>query len=205
MITRADIAASGARTVQQLLSHITGAILFDQIGNGVQTTFDLRGFTGGGITVLVDGARINDPRNNSVQLETIGLDSIERIEIVRGAAAATVGGGSAAGVVNILTRAGSGPARAVVTGSYGSLRDGRSRRSVLPGRVGHRSASGARVLRPRRSARVSRASDPERGVRLDAVRLTRHDRWIPGKRGRHSDPRDGRPRLRLRGRARAWR
>ncbi len=120
VLTRAQIAASGALTVQGLLSRLAGAIFFDQVGNGIQTTFDLRGFTGGGITVLVDGARINDPRNNAVMLETIGLDSIERIEVTRGAAAATVGGGSAAGVVNLVTRSGSGPAGGGLAGGYGS-------------------------------------------------------------------------------------
>jgi len=120
VISRAEIAASGARTVQELLSRIAGATVFDQIGNAVQTTFDLRGFTGGGITVLLDGARMNDPRNNAVALETIQLDAIERIEIVRGASAATVGGGSAAGVVNIVTRTGTGPISVSVDASAGS-------------------------------------------------------------------------------------
>lgn len=121
VISRAEIQASGLRTVQDLLARVAGAIHFDQIGNGIQTTFDLRGFTGGGITVLLDGARLNDPRNNSVALETIQLDAVERIEIVRGASAATVGGGSAAGVVNIVTRAGAGPIGVSVDAGAGSF------------------------------------------------------------------------------------
>ena len=47
-----------------------GVALIDQVGNDVQKTLDLRGFTGGkGVAVFVDGARVNDPRNNSVALE----------------------------------------------------------------------------------------------------------------------------------------
>jgi outer membrane receptor protein involved in Fe transport len=61
--------------------------------------------------VLLDGARLNDPRNNAVPLETLSLDAIERIEIVRGASAATVGGGSAGGVVNISDADGLGTVR----------------------------------------------------------------------------------------------
>src|SRR5262245_226546 len=79
VITREQIAASGARTIQELLARVTGAILFDETGNAVQMQFDLRGFTGNGITVLLDGARINDPRNNHVAIETIGLGGIQRI------------------------------------------------------------------------------------------------------------------------------
>lgn len=121
VVSRGEIEASGLRTVQELLARVAGAIFFDQIGNGVQTTFDLRGFTGGGITVLLDGARLNDPRNNSVALETIQLDAVERIEIVRGAAAATVGGGSVAGVVNIVTREGRGPLGLTLSAGAGSF------------------------------------------------------------------------------------
>lgn len=125
VISRDEIAASGARTVQEVLSRIAGAVVFDQIGNAIQTTFDLRGFTGGGLTILLDGARLNDPRNNGVPLETIGLEGVERIEVTRGPAAATVGGGSEAGVVNIVTRAGSRGARpevTVATGTYDTRR-----------------------------------------------------------------------------------
>src|SRR5262249_44836283 len=70
---------------------------------------------------LLDGARLNDPRNNAVALETIQLDSIERVEIVRGASAATVGGGSAAGVVNIVTRSGTGPLAVTAAAGAGSF------------------------------------------------------------------------------------
>lgn len=126
VITRAEIESSGARTLQELLSRIAGAVLYDQQGNAIQTTFDLRGLTGGGVSVLLDGARINDPRNNAILLETLSLDGVERIEVVRGPSAATVGGGSAAGVVNIVTRAGQAGVRTPeVTwagGSHGSRR-----------------------------------------------------------------------------------
>lgn len=127
VITRSEIGSSGARTVQDLLARVAGAVMFDQIGNAVQTTLDLRGFTGGGVTVLVDGARVNDPRNNTVPLETILLDAVERVEILRGPAAATVGGGSAAGVVNIVTRRGSeSPFAGKVSAAGGSYGTGRA-------------------------------------------------------------------------------
>ena len=55
VISRQDIERSGATTVQDLMSSQAGAILYDQIGNGVQTTFDLRGFTtGAGICHLTN-------------------------------------------------------------------------------------------------------------------------------------------------------
>jgi iron complex outermembrane receptor protein len=52
---------------------------------------------------------MNDPRNNGVALEQVPLDSVERIEITRGPAAALAGGGAQAGVVRVVTRRGTTP------------------------------------------------------------------------------------------------
>jgi iron complex outermembrane receptor protein len=110
IIERGRIEASGARNLQDLLTNEAGVVLFDQVGNDVQKTLDLRGFaTGKGVAVFVDGARVNDPRNNTVALEQVALDSVERVEITRGPAAALAGGGAEAGVVRVITRRGTTP------------------------------------------------------------------------------------------------
>jgi iron complex outermembrane receptor protein len=110
IIDRDRIVASGARNLQDLLSEEVGVVLIDQVGNDVQKTLDLRGFAEGkGIAVFVDGARVNDPRNNSVALEQVPLDAVERIEITRGPAAALAGGGAEAGVIRVITRRGTTP------------------------------------------------------------------------------------------------
>lgn len=130
VITREEIERSGARTVQEILSLETGAESFDEVGNGVQTTFDLRGFRGSGTAVFLDDVRINDPRNNALSLEAVPIDAVERIEIARGAASALAGGGSEAGVVRILTRGGSEPSLSV-TAARGS--DGAGRYGIAGG------------------------------------------------------------------------
>lgn len=101
------IARSGARTLQELLAHEAGVIVYDQVGNDIQQTFDLRGFTtGSGTKVYLDGAPMNGPRNNLPSLELIPLAALERVEILRGSAAALTGGGSEAGVIQLTTRRG---------------------------------------------------------------------------------------------------
>ena len=120
VIDREQIAASGARNIQDLLAEEAGVVLIDQVGNDVQKTLDLRGFAGGkGVAVFVDGARVNDPRNNFVSLEQVPLDSVERVEITRGPAAALAGGGSEAGVIRVVTRRGTTPG-ASLTASGGT-------------------------------------------------------------------------------------
>ena len=109
VLDREAIERSGARTLQDLLASEAGVVLYDQVGNDVQKTFDLRGFAGGtGTAVFLDGARLNDPRSNAVALELVPLDALERVEIVRGSAAAVAGAGSEAGIVHLRTRRGEG-------------------------------------------------------------------------------------------------
>ena len=104
-IDRDAIERSGARTLQELLELEAGVVLYDQVGNDLSKTLDLRGFSGGsGTKVFLDGAPINDPRSNSLALELVPMAALERVEITRGSAAALAGGGSEAGVINLWTR-----------------------------------------------------------------------------------------------------
>lgn len=110
IIDRDAIEASGARNLQDLLTEHTGVTLIDQVGNDVQKSLDLRGFSGGkGIAVFVDGTRINDPRNNLAALEQVPLNAVERVEVTRGPSAALAGGGAEAGVIRVITRRGTQP------------------------------------------------------------------------------------------------
>jgi iron complex outermembrane receptor protein len=120
ILDREQIEASGARNLQDLLVSQAGISIVDQVGNDVQKTLDLRGFTRGrGVAVFVDGARVNDPRNNTVALEQVPLNAVERIEVTRGPAAALAGGGAEAGVIRIITRRGTVPG-ASLTASAGT-------------------------------------------------------------------------------------
>ena len=114
VIDRDQIEASGARNLQDLLTEHTGVVLIDQVGNDVQKSLDLRGFSGGkGIAVFVDGTRINDTRNNLASLEQVPLDAVERVEVTRGPSAALAGGGAEAGVIRVITRRGTQPSASV--------------------------------------------------------------------------------------------
>jgi iron complex outermembrane recepter protein len=114
IIDREQIEASGARNLQDLMSELTGVVLFDQVGNDVQKTLDLRGFSGGtGLAVFVDGTRINNSRDNIASLAQVPLDAVERVEVTRGPSAALAGGGAEAGVIRVITRRGTQPTASV--------------------------------------------------------------------------------------------
>jgi iron complex outermembrane receptor protein len=108
VLDAAEIEASAARTLPELLAEQAGLTMKDFFGNNAATTsVDLRGF---GITgtqntlILVDGRRVTDIDLSGVQWAAIPVSAIERIEILRGTGAVLYGDGASAGVVNIVTR-----------------------------------------------------------------------------------------------------
>jgi iron complex outermembrane receptor protein len=108
IITAEDIKKTGAKTVQEAIQWATGIVMYDQIGNAFQQSIDLRGYNGQpvpGISVFVDGVRVNEPDFNTTNFDLIPFDTIERIEIVPGASA-IYGKNALGGVINIITKRG---------------------------------------------------------------------------------------------------
>jgi iron complex outermembrane receptor protein len=114
VITAEDIAHSPAQTVQEIIAQTPGVQLTNLYGgvNGAGTTVDVRGFGAfatNNTLVLINGRRSNDIDKAGVDLSTIPLNSIERIEITRGNSGAVLYGDNAVGgVINIVTKTGVG-------------------------------------------------------------------------------------------------
>jgi iron complex outermembrane recepter protein len=106
VINAREISSSAARTLPDLLLRLGGVTVRDNSGSP-DLQVDLRGF---GITgdqntlILLDGIRLNENDLSSTKLSSIPLDSIERIEILRGSGAVLYGGGASGGAINIITR-----------------------------------------------------------------------------------------------------
>ncbi|MGB5716404.1 MAG: TonB-dependent receptor [Gammaproteobacteria bacterium] len=108
IITAADIEASTARTLPELLGREAGVLGRSLFGNNATSaTVDIRGF-GAAATqntlILLDGRRLNDVDLSSVNFAAIPLQSIERIEITRNSGAVLYGDGAVGGAINIITR-----------------------------------------------------------------------------------------------------
>lgn len=114
VITADDIAHSPAHTVQEIIAQTPGVQLTNLYGgvNGAGSTVDVRGFGAfatNNTLVLINGRRLNDIDKAGVDLSTIPLNSIERIEITRGNSGAVLYGDNAVGgVINIVTKTGVG-------------------------------------------------------------------------------------------------
>ena len=107
VITQEDIKKSTATTVQDLLRNEAGIIIRDLYGTGTKSTVDMRGFARGlNTAILMDGRKLNEIDLSGVDWNTIPLENIERIEIVRGSGSVLYGDNAMAGAINIITKKG---------------------------------------------------------------------------------------------------
>ena len=70
----------------------------------VKDGLTLRGFGSTNILVMYNGQQLNNSFDGGVNWDSIPLDNIERVEIVRGAGSSLYGGHAVAGVINIITK-----------------------------------------------------------------------------------------------------
>ena len=107
VITQKQIQESQVETVVDLFRDQVGVVVKDVYGNGKSATVDLRGFgetAPTNVLVLVDGRRVNQIDLSGVDWTQIGLDQIERIEVVRGSGSVLYGDNAVGGVINIITK-----------------------------------------------------------------------------------------------------
>ncbi len=131
VITAQDIERSAASTVPQLLQSLAGIRTRDLSGSpNVQV--DMRGFGIFGdqnTLVLLDGVRISEYEQQTVNWSAIPLASIERIEILRGGGAVLYGSGATGGTINIITKAPARNARSAYLGAGVASHDTRELRA----------------------------------------------------------------------------
>ncbi len=105
IIDKATIQKLPIRTVNELLAYISGIDVRQRGVNGAQADI---GIDGGGFDqtlILVNGIKMNDPQtgHNTMNIP-IPLIAIERIEVLKGAAARIYGINAMMGVINIVTK-----------------------------------------------------------------------------------------------------
>lgn len=122
VLTEQDIKDSGAKTVFDALSFVTGVTNFSYGPGGLDygamdSRVNIRGFERGAL-ILVNGAPINLNSKNS--LDGIMADNVERIEVLKGASSVLYGAEAFGGVVNIITKKG-GPQKTSASVSAGNI------------------------------------------------------------------------------------
>lgn len=120
IVDRETIEASGATGLADVLARIPGIEITRNGGVGNASSVFLRGAESRFTAVYIDGVRIDSQSTGGAQWEQIPLSQIDRIEVLRGPAAAVYGSDAIGGVVQLFTRKGEGPARPYVGVGVGS-------------------------------------------------------------------------------------
>ena len=125
VITEEELNAYNYTRIEEALRTVPGVEMRRSGSVGKSTTIRIRGANPNQVQVLVDGLRVKSPTLGSADLSEYPLDAIERIEIVRGPQSTLYGSDAMGGVVNIITKKGTGPPRATLlteVGTYQTFR-----------------------------------------------------------------------------------
>ena len=120
VVERDAIERSGALGVADLLARLPGIEFARSGGPGAATSVFIRGSETRHAAVYIDGVRVDSQSTGGAVWEQIPLEQIERIEVLRGPAAAGYGSDAVAGVVQLFTRRGEGAARPTASLTAGS-------------------------------------------------------------------------------------
>lgn len=104
VITREQIESSQTVGLVELLGRQAGVEFARAGGPGSQASVFMRGTNSSQTLVLVDGVRLNTSLAGAAALGGIALDTVERIEVVRGNLSSLYGSEAIGGVVQIFTR-----------------------------------------------------------------------------------------------------
>ncbi|WP_066270145.1 TonB-dependent receptor domain-containing protein [Hydrogenophaga palleronii] len=124
IVDRVTIDRSGATGIADMLARVPGVSISRNGGPGASTSVYLRGGETRFTAVYVDGVRIeSQSTSGGASWNAIPLSQIDRIEVLRGPAAAVYGSDAIAGVIQIFTRQGQEgffPWVEVGAGTYGT-------------------------------------------------------------------------------------
>jgi vitamin B12 transporter len=126
VITSEDIARKQERALPDVLADEPGLNVVQEGGPGGQTSVFIRGTDSNHSKVFIDGIDASDPSspNGAFDFSQILASDIERVEVLRGPQSGLYGSDAIGGVINIITRKGSGPAQfrgSVEGGSFGTF------------------------------------------------------------------------------------
>lgn len=194
VIKREDIERTGATSAQDLINLIPGnfggSVVANNVGaTGVASTANLRALGSKYTLVLLNGRRIANYAvgNSPVDLNSIPLSAIERVEVLRDGASAIYGADAVAGVINFILKKNYQGLEASIYGTKVDQGNGDTRSFNVSGGYGDLATQGFNILLSanRENGDVLKATD-----RAFATTANRPDLGI-----NKASPRNGIPNL----------
>jgi len=112
VVDQATLTQSNPGSLVDALRSVPGLDVSESGGPGRLSSVRLRGANTGQTLVLIDGVRANDPTAPGADFDfsMFPAGAIDHIEVLRGPQSALYGSDAIGGVINIITKKGSGPA-----------------------------------------------------------------------------------------------
>lgn len=104
IIDRETLQNAGLQSLGDVLANLPGIQLVTNGSYRSSTTVSLRGASASQTILLVNGVRVGSATLGSFSVENLPLERIERVEVLRGAAAALYGPDAVGGVIQVFTR-----------------------------------------------------------------------------------------------------
>jgi vitamin B12 transporter len=123
VITADEIKSKHQLVVSDVLRSVAGLHVSRAGGRGQPESVYLRGCTADQTVVLIDGVEITNVMSpgRSAMVSDILLETVERIEVLRGPQSVMYGSDAIGGVINIITKKGKGKVGATFTGEAGTI------------------------------------------------------------------------------------
>ncbi|MFO7890315.1 MAG: TonB-dependent receptor [bacterium] len=104
IMSRKELLNNSSITPAEIVNHATGIHLHDYGGYAGIKSPAIRGSNSEQVLILLDGQRLNSSQNGNFDLNSIPLESLEKIEIIRGGHSAFYGTDAIGGIINLVTR-----------------------------------------------------------------------------------------------------
>jgi vitamin B12 transporter len=123
VISSETLAKSQGRTLHEVLNNVAGITIGGNGGNPAEVkAVYMRGASASNTLILIDGIPLNDASEISGEynISAISIELIDRIEILKGGNSTLYGSDAVAGVINIISKKGTGKLSANILATAGS-------------------------------------------------------------------------------------
>lgn len=145
VVDREQLAERQCVSVVQALREVPGLDVVQNGGSAGTASIFIRGAKSEQTLVLVDGVPLNDPAGlgRGADVSQVPVENIERIEVLRGPQSTLYGADAIGGVINIITKKGSGPASGEVSAEAGSFNTFNEKAEIRGGNDRYNYSAGA--------------------------------------------------------------